>query len=107
MLMPGITKSDSGSSLNTDAEKNIPSSDSNVATRIGTGLSDAEPSSGTVGMGYDTSDPSEEKEAYILKELEKIDKEARVARRAFEQRIQKHKIIQVTFAYCKTLVSVG
>jgi hypothetical protein len=32
----------------------------------------------------------------LLRELEKIDKECRAARRVFEQRIQKHKIIQVT-----------
>jgi Protein kinase domain len=31
----------------------------------------------------------------MLKEVEKMDKESRVARRAFEQRIQKHKLIQV------------
>lgn len=32
-------------------------------------------------------------------ELDKIDKESRAARRAFEQRIQKHKIIQVIFSW--------
>ena len=31
----------------------------------------------------------------MQKEVEKMDKESRVARRAFEQRIQKHKLIQV------------
>ena len=31
----------------------------------------------------------------MLKEVEKMDKESRAARRAFEQRIQKHKLIQV------------
>lgn len=33
--------------------------------------------------------------AELLREIEKIDKECRAARRVFEQRIQKHKIIQV------------
>ena len=31
----------------------------------------------------------------MQKEFEKMDKESRVAKRAFEQRIQKHKLIQV------------
>jgi WNK lysine deficient protein kinase len=37
----------------------------------------------------------------MQKEVEKMDKESRVARRAFEQRIQKHKLIQVrTILHC-------
>jgi hypothetical protein len=35
----------------------------------------------------------------LLRELEKIDKECRAARRVFEQRIQKHKIIQVPLPF--------
>ena len=33
----------------------------------------------------------------LIKELEKLDKESRVARRVYEQRVEKHKKIQVCF----------
>lgn len=35
----------------------------------------------------------------LLREIEKIDKECRAAKRVFEQRIQKHKITQVNFLF--------
>jgi Protein kinase domain len=42
----------------------------------------------------------------MLKEVEKMDKESRVARRAFEQRIQKHKLIQVNELCSSALINL-
>ena len=60
------------------------------------GVEDSSTSSQTLRPPAEDASPQEvlDYEEY-LKETEKIDKECRAARRVFEQRIQKHKIIQV------------